>query len=253
MSDKNGNHELEQVWRTIAHDLAAPLLVLQGNLKNLTTEFIPLLHDMYQKAKAAGLDLSAIEPNQLESYEEMLSDSKLTADWLRQLISRWNYKLLPNGFKPSHQPLSIKACIETGINNYQSVYELMDKSRVQIELDDATVLGDEKMIHHVLYELLDNAEYAATSNGNDEHNAIVVMSSVIDNDNYHLHVKNIGVTVDDANLSKLFEPYFTTKSSNIGLGLTFCQRAMKAMDGNISYHPQSDGVEFTLTFPLDKH
>lgn len=252
MADKEGKKELEYVWRNIAHDLAAPLLALQGNLKLLSTELVPLLQEMYHEAKAAGLNIPDIDTNQFEVFQEMLTDSKLTAERLRQLISRWNYKVLSNGYKPSKQPINIKACIVVGVESYKSVHELEDKSRIHINLDDTSIVGDERMIQHILYEIFDNAEYAATSDGDDEHSVIIDISSTIDNGNYHLRIRNIGLTVDEADLPKLFAPYFTTKSSNIGLGLTFCQRAMQAMDGKVKCIAQRDGVEFVLTFPLAK-
>ena len=253
MPDERGRSELERVWSIISHDFASPLLVIQSSWKQLDEELIPRLLDAYQKAKAAGLDIPNIPWNRLEMYQKMLLNTKSTINRVRQLISRWDRKLLPGKFHPSKQSVNIVACVKTAIDHYQTSYSLEDKSRIHIEVEDATVLGDEEMIRHILYELFANAEYAFESMGGDESDVIVFLSSTTDNEGYHLHIKNKGSPIAGQDLARLFDPYFSTKTSHIGLGLTFCQRAMREMDGNIVCYSADNGVTFVLKFPLVKN
>ena len=253
MSEKKEQSELERVWSVINHDLASPLAVIQGNLKYLDEKLIPELIEAYQKAKAAGLDVPSLRQGLLPSYQTILPDTKVVVDRVRQLVSRWNHKLLSDKFHSSKQPINIVKCVKTGIENYQAAYDLADKSRIHVDFDEATVLGDEEIIRHILYELFANAEYAADSSDENDHSPIVFFSSTIKDKQYHLHMKSIGSPIADADLPKLFDPYFTTKTTHLGLGLTFCRQAMQGMQGGITCRTENNGKTtiFTLTFPRE--
>ena len=54
--------------------------------------------------------------------------------------------------------------------------------------------------------------------------------------------------------SRLFEPYFSTKTNGIGLGLAISQSLARAMDGEIKLRNRDDarGVEASVTLPIAK-
>jgi len=51
---------------------------------------------------------------------------------------------------------------------------------------------------------------------------------------------------------RLFEPYFSTKTNGIGLGLAISQNLARAMDGEIRLRNRegAPGVEATVSLPL---
>ena len=66
-----------------------------------------------------------------------------------------------------------------------------------------------------------------------------------------LRIKDTGCGIPEDKLSKIFEPYFTTKASGTGLGLTLVYKIMKEHNGDI--HVKSEegkGTEFVLEFPV---
>jgi len=89
-------------------------------------------------------------------------------------------------------------------------------------------LGDEETIHHIFYELFDNAKYAIKAS-DEEENEFVFISSTVYSDDYRLHIKNTRALIAESDRQKLFEPYFSTKTSHIDLRLTFCQHAMQVL------------------------
>ena len=58
-----------------------------------------------------------------------------------------------------------------------------------------------------------------------------------------------GIEIDD--LSKIFDPYFTTKTSGTGLGLAIAHNIVEAMGGTIKVESQPEtGTAFTLVIPI---
>jgi len=52
-------------------------------------------------------------------------------------------------------------------------------------------------------------------------------------------------------MSKIFEPYYTTKSSGTGLGLTVLFKIMKQHGGDVVVHSTyGEGSEFILQVPV---
>lgn len=245
--------ELEHVWAVVGHDLASPLQVIHSNLNHIDKDLLPLLLDTYKKAKDAGLDIPFIRPAQLVHYREILSSTQSVVDEVRQKVARWNHQLLSKHFRSSNHPVEIVKCIKDAIKNYQTSYSLKDKSRIHIDLHEATVLGDADIIQYIIFELLTNAEYAIEAIGSDE-NIPVFISSSKDDNNYHVKIKNKCLAVNSTDVEKFFDPYFSNKTSHIGLGLTFCKQAMQSMQGNITCHTTDDGkmIELELTFQLAK-
>jgi signal transduction histidine kinase len=66
-------------------------------------------------------------------------------------------------------------------------------------------------------------------------------------------VQDTGVGIPPENMSKLFEPLFTTKAKGIGLGLAVSQKLVEANDGRIKVESQpGHGSTFTLYLPVSK-
>jgi len=53
------------------------------------------------------------------------------------------------------------------------------------------------------------------------------------------------------NQEKIFDPFYTTKSSGIGLGLTISQNIVAEHNGRLNYKNKSGGVEFSIELPAD--
>ncbi|MFA6038343.1 MAG: ATP-binding protein [Legionellales bacterium] len=119
--------------------------------------------------------------------------------------------------------------------------------------DEATVLGNEDLIQYVIFELLSNAEYAIEAMNNDE-KILVSITSSRDNNNYIVKIKNKCLPINSSDVEKFFDPYFSNKTSHIGLGLTFSKQAMKNMQGDITCQTNDDGkiIELELVFQLIK-
>ena len=57
--------------------------------------------------------------------------------------------------------------------------------------------------------------------------------------------------IPEENLSKIFEPYFTTRETGTGLGLTMTYKIIKEHQGEINVKSrQGEGSVFIITLPL---
>ena len=71
------------------------------------------------------------------------------------------------------------------------------------------------------------------------------------NGGLNIQISDTGHGIAAEDLPKIFDPYFTTKSSGTGLGLAIAHNIVEAMGGTIEVKSKADkGTTFTLTIPL---
>ena len=80
---------------------------------------------------------------------------------------------------------------------------------------------------------------------------LICLRNSIKDGYYDIVVDDDGPGVSEDNLSKLFTPNFTTKSSGTGLGLAICRNIIEKCDGEIGYQKSFalGGASFTVTLP----
>jgi len=69
-----------------------------------------------------------------------------------------------------------------------------------------------------------------------------------------IRVVDSGPRVDPEVVSKMFQPFFTTKSSGMGMGLAICKTIVEAHGGQLRASANNPhGMEFQITLPLYQH
>lgn len=67
-------------------------------------------------------------------------------------------------------------------------------------------------------------------------------------------VTDSGPPVDPKAVKKMFQPFFTTKKSGMGIGLSICKTIVEAHGGRLTARPNNPhGMEFQITLPLYQH
>jgi len=67
--------------------------------------------------------------------------------------------------------------------------------------------------------------------------------------NLVLRVANNGTPIPQEDLGKIFEPFYTTKSTGTGLGLAIVRSAAEIQGGSISVKQASGKTVFEIIFP----
>ncbi|MEZ6089928.1 MAG: ATP-binding protein [Pirellulaceae bacterium] len=49
--------------------------------------------------------------------------------------------------------------------------------------------------------------------------------------------------------SKIFDPYFSTRSEGTGMGLALCDKIIRQHDGSIDFETSSSGTTFSVLLP----
>ncbi len=103
---------------------------------------------------------------------------------------------------------------------------------------------DQKALARVFVNLVQNAIEAASGP-----RSVAITSSSVDGD-VEVHVEDDGPGVPDEVRQRLFEPYFTTKTSGTGLGLAICRRLVEAHGGTIRLAATRPGqTRFVIRLP----
>ena len=64
-------------------------------------------------------------------------------------------------------------------------------------------------------------------------------------------VSDSGPGLPPANLARIFEPFYTTKSSGLGMGLSICRSIVEAHGGRLWATPnQPNGAVFRVMLPV---
>jgi PAS domain S-box-containing protein len=111
------------------------------------------------------------------------------------------------------------------------------------------VLGDRIQLQQVLLNLILNA---AEAMGSVEESAReVLISTELDQAATLVAVRDSGPGIDSAHLDRVFDAFYTTKSSGTGMGLSICRSIIQAHGGKLwAEANQPRGAVFRFTLPV---
>jgi signal transduction histidine kinase len=116
---------------------------------------------------------------------------------------------------------------------------------LELPVDLPPVYADPHHVVQVLGNLTINACQSMENGGK------LTISAAAQSDMIRIAVQDTGTGVLPGNMSKLFEPLFTTKIKGIGLGLAVCRKLAEANGGRIEVQSEpGKGSTFTLYLPI---
>jgi signal transduction histidine kinase len=110
---------------------------------------------------------------------------------------------------------------------------------------------DENQLEQVIMNLILNAMDAIKSSGEIKINTNVLTADDKENQvKVLLEISDNGCGIEDENLEKIFNPFYTTKSDGVGLGLSISSRLIEENGGIMEAHSTAGkGTKFRLSLP----
>ncbi|PYQ31972.1 MAG: hypothetical protein DMF56_02435 [Acidobacteria bacterium] len=209
-----------EMARQVAHEIKNPLTPIQ-----LTAEHLRAVAER-KDPNLPQVVRNAVE-NILRQVVTLRETSKDFSDYasLRQL---------------QRKPLDLKKLLGDLAAGYSQSREF----RARIEPSTpSTFAGDERLLRGAVANLIENALQAAPG-GRVSLGSYGVDSKVV------ISVEDSGPGVPPEVLSKIFDPYFSTKSSGTGLGLAIARKAVEEHGGRIHAENVHPGLRVVIELPV---
>lgn len=157
-----------------------------------------------------------------------------------------SYRLINKVDTPNFEAIAV-------VDLFEGVYQLLEPNLVQkgIEFDlilkniRLKIQADKYLMEQVLINLILNAIEALEHIA---HPKIQLIAKELENE-IHLSIRDNGQGMEPEFLEQIFTPFFTTKKSGNGIGLTLSKQIMLVHGGSISAHSELNvGSEIVLKF-----
>jgi len=107
------------------------------------------------------------------------------------------------------------------------------------------VLVDRTLVSRALANIVENALHAMPGSGR------LLLTSGVEDGFVTIHVEDTGVGMDAEALDRVFEPYFSTKTTGTGLGLPIARRNIELNNGTVSVASEKDrGTVVSIRLPV---
>jgi len=121
--------------------------------------------------------------------------------------------------------------------------------RSELASDLPLVIGDRVQLQQVILNLLRNASDAMSS-VTDRPRQLVIKTEGDEGDRVRLTVQDTGVGLDSEAVDKLFQAFYTTKTSGMGIGLSISRSIIEKHRGRLWAAPNSGpGATFSFSIP----
>ncbi|MET0402007.1 MAG: ATP-binding protein [Cystobacter sp.] len=226
-----------QLATGVGHEINNPLAFVAGNLH------VALEH-------LAGLKDEGASPlvERLREPVQALEEARQGAERIRSIVQ--DLRTLARADGAALEPVDVHAALEFSVSLAMS--QLRYRARVERQYGELPpVRANEAKLGQVFLNLLINAAQAIPETDGVEHRVSLVTRR--EGDRVVVEVRDTGLGMAPEVLSRIFEPYFTTKApgEGLGLGLPICLGIMRSMSGGLAAESTvGQGSTFRVTLPV---
>jgi two-component system, sporulation sensor kinase E len=209
----------------VAHEIGNPLNSLHIHLQLMERKVKKLKAATDKRELQESVDIARAEINRLDS-----------------IVTQFLRAIRPS--KPQLEREDVNTIVEEAVRFFQP--EITDRDIVvesELRSDLPLLELDRDQIKQAFYNAIKNSFEAMKRRG--------ILRIRTDRDDTHVKISftDTGGGISAENLSRVFEPYFTTKSGGSGLGLLIVRRIVREHGGELAI-ASSEGKGLTLTIRL---
>jgi len=221
------------------------------NLASLTTLAAGVAHEIKNPLASISIHLQLLQKILAKKLKSSERDTGKYFNVLKEEIDRLNRTVVDFLFAVRPMNLELR---EGDINAL--IMQIVEFVRFELEQANIMcllkleenlpkILIDERYMKQALLNLIKNSQAAMPKGG-----VFSINSSFIDNE-IRISVCDTGIGISKENIGKIFEPYFTTKDTGTGLGLTQVYKIIREHNGEITVDSMlGKGAEFRISLPL---
>jgi two-component system nitrogen regulation sensor histidine kinase NtrY len=231
--DETESKAWQKLLGVMTHEImnsVAPISSLSDTLKNRLQKSIPHLDN---------------SDGAIHDLEIGIETIKRRSEGLLKFAE--TYRNLNKIVKPNLKKVYVRDLFE---NLYQLMQPTLEQKNIEMDIvlkdPGLAVEVDPSLIEQVLINLIVNAKEALK----DRSDAMIVLSAALSNNNkVVIKVADNGSGIAKDVLENIFIPFFSTKKTGSGIGLSLCKQIMMLHKGNINVHSlPGEGTAFTLQF-----
>jgi signal transduction histidine kinase len=209
----------------VAHEIGNPLNSLHIHLQ-LIERSVQKLHGEAKAELQQSIDIARSEVNRLDS-----------------IVTQFLRAIRPS--RPQLRLESLNTIIEEAVRFFTP--EIQDRDIVleeELRSDLPLLQLDRNQMKQAFYNVIKNSLEAMKRHGT------LHIRTDMDDTNVIVSFVDTGSGMSAGNLSRVFEPYFTTKSSGTGLGLLIVRRIVREHAGELSIESnEGEGLKLTIRLP----
>ncbi|MGH7466700.1 MAG: ATP-binding protein [Longimicrobiales bacterium] len=233
-------HELTHVSRAVnmgalagsaAHELNQPLTAILSNAQ-------------------AALRFLAMDEPPLAMVRDILLDITAADQRAAEIIRRVR-RLLRKGEPGEREAVDVNEVVQDALHMLADEGLLRKvRTRVTHEPDLPIIKGDPVQLQQVVMNLVLNS-FDAMDDVPPAERLLMVQTARGDADHIELIVQDCGAGVNETQLSGIFEPFYTTKLTGLGMGLYITRVIVESHGGRIcAQHAVPRGLRMQVTLPL---
>lgn len=248
VSEKNAS--LREINATLAE--VKGQLLQREKMAAIGTLSAGLLHELNNPVNyslmAINMGLTCKGAQTDEMLKESLNDAREGMQRIQNIVTDLKTFAYQKPGQDSQRPFLLENAVRSAVR--LAGYELKGID-VPIELpQDSHVLGDEPAIIGVLINLLSNAALALHAAKREEPRIAVTVTP--QGDRLRVSVRDNGSGIAPENLTRVFEPFFTTRDvgAGLGLGLSVSYGIVQRHGGTLAVESElGSWTEFTFDLP----
>jgi PAS domain S-box-containing protein len=216
IAELNRRADAAAIGATIAHEIKQPLAALIANAD-------------------VGLRWLDSKPPNIEGGRQTFNNILVDGTRANQIIQ--SIGTMFKGNRELGAPLSLNELV-------LEVLVIMDSDLRISRINVRTALGDSLplvsadrvQLQQVVMNLIKNSIDAMNST-NEDSRELYLRTEVDDSHNLLITIEDSGTGIDQANIERIFDRFFTTKSEGMGIGLSICRSIIEAHNGRIWAEP----------------